>query len=76
MDTLGYEDNRAIYKPANDSSCVIYFAFDLRSVTISQALTDPHSGCGFSPGVIIPGIFEKTSSDAPVIQDQSQHGGE
>jgi hypothetical protein len=76
VDTLGYEDNRAIFKPANDSSCEIYFAFDLRSVTISQTLTDPHSGCGFRPGVIIPAIFEKTSSDVPVIQDQSLHGSD
>ena len=74
MDTLRYENNRAIYKPANDSSCAIYFSFELRSATISQVLTDPHSGCGFSPGVIIPAIFEKTSSDIPVIQDQSPHG--
>jgi len=74
MDTLHYEDNRASYKPANDSTCAIYFAFGLRSVEISQALTDPHSGCGFRPGVIVPAVFEKTSSDVPVIQDLSVHG--
>ena len=75
MDTLYYnQDNRAIYQPANDSSCAIYFAFELRSVTISQVLSDPHSGCGFRPGVIIPAVFEKTSSDIPVIQDLSHHG--
>jgi len=74
MDTLSYDGSRAIFKPANDSSCDIYFVFELRSVGISQVLTDPHSGCGFRPGVIIPAVFEKTSSDVPVIQDLSVHG--
>jgi hypothetical protein len=74
MDTLRYEDNHATFKPANDSSCAIYFAFELWSVAISQALTDPRSGCGFRPGVLIPAVFGKTSSDVPVIQDLSSHG--
>jgi hypothetical protein len=74
VDTLHYEENRAIYHPAGDSSCVIYFGFDWHSAAISKALTDPHSGCGFSPGVLIPAIFDKTSSEVPVIQDLSQHG--
>jgi hypothetical protein len=75
MDTLHYDDNRAIYKPANDSACAIYFAFGWKSVEVFEALSDPHSGCGFSPGVIIPAVLEKTSSDVPVIQDLSLHGG-
>jgi hypothetical protein len=74
VDTLPYEDNRAIYNPAGDSSCVIYFVFDPRSAAITKALTDPHSGCGFRPGIIIPAVFEKTSEDIPVIQDLSLHG--
>ena len=74
IDTLSYDGNRTIFRPANDSSCDIYFAFELRSVEISQVLTDPYSGCGFRPGVIIPAVFEKTSSDVPVIQDLSVHG--
>jgi hypothetical protein len=74
MDTLQYVDNRVVYKPSNDSSCVIYFAFLSKSVEISKALTDPHSGCGFSPGVMIPAVLEKTSSDAPIIQDLSERG--
>ena len=74
VDTLHYEENRAIYHPAADSSCVIYFAFNVRSVAISKALTDPHSGCGFYPGVVVPAVFDKTSSEIPVIQDLSLHG--
>ena len=34
MDTLAYEDNRVVYAPARDSSCSIYFAFDLNTVEI------------------------------------------
>jgi hypothetical protein len=74
MDTLRYEDNRAVYRPSNDSSCIIYFAFLNKSVEISKALTDPHSGCGFSPGVMIPAVLDKTSSDVPIIQDLSKRG--
>jgi hypothetical protein len=74
MDTLHYLDNRAVYQPANDSACAVYFAFALRSVEVYQALTDPHSGCGFRPGVMIPAVLEKTSSDVPVVQDLSSHG--
>jgi hypothetical protein len=74
MDTLQYEDNRAIYAPANDSSCKVYFSFQLRSAEVSELLTDPHSGCGFRPDVMIPAVLEKTSSDIPMIQDLSLHG--
>ena len=74
MDTLHYEDNRAKYKPGNDSSCAIYFEFALRSVEVIKAETDPHSGCGFSPGVMIPAVLDKISSEVPVIQDLSVHG--
>jgi hypothetical protein len=74
MDTLYYDDNRAVFGPANDSSCSIYFQFGERSVEVYQAMTDPHSSCGFRPGVIIPAVFGKTSDEAPVIQDLSLHG--
>jgi len=74
VDTLRYEDNHAIYAPAGDSSCTVYFSFQLRSVEVSELLTNPHSGCGFRPGVMIPAVLEKTSSDIPVIQDLSLHG--
>jgi hypothetical protein len=74
IDTLHYADNRAIYKPVNDSACAIYFAFESRSVEVIKVLTDPRSGCGFGPGVMIPVMLQKTSSDVPVIQDMSLHG--
>jgi hypothetical protein len=71
LDTLHYEDNRVSYHPVGDSSCSIYFAFDEKTVEIFEVLTDPHSGCGFLPGVLVPAILEKTTSDNPVIQDLS-----
>jgi hypothetical protein len=74
MDTLTYADNRAVFQPSNDSSCSIYFAFKERSVEVFQAMTDPHSSCGFRPGVIVPAMFGKTSDEVPVIQDLSLHG--
>jgi hypothetical protein len=73
-DTLHYYDNRAVYKPAADSSCSMYFSFDSRSVELDQSISDPHSNCGFRPGVIIPVVVTKTSTETPVIQDLSVQG--
>jgi hypothetical protein len=74
VDTLGYKDNKVVYIPTADSSCSVYFSFDKRTVEIFKFLTDPHSGCGFRPGVLVPSIFQKTSSEIPVIQDLSGQG--
>ena len=74
IDTLHYQDNRAVYKPVNDSACAIYFAFEQKSVEVFEEVTNPHSGCGMGPGVMIPAVLAKTSSEAPVIQDLSLHG--
>jgi|ERR1700748_1914565 len=74
MDTLRYEDNKVVYTPNTDSSCSIYFAFGRKSVEIFQTLTDPHSDCAFGPGVLKAAVYQKISSDIPVIQDLSGHG--
>jgi hypothetical protein len=74
LDTLDYENNKAVYIPTNDSSCSVYFSFDKKTVEIFKFLTDPHSGCGFRPGVLVPSLFQKTSSEIPVIQDLSAQG--
>lgn len=74
IDTLSYEDNRAEYRPAADSSCSVYFSFDDHQVEISQSVSDLNSGCGFRPGVIVPVLVPKTSAEVPVIQDLSVHG--
>lgn len=74
LDTLHYKENFAIYRPMNDSTCAIHFSFEYWSVSVSEELSDPHSGCGFRPGVMVAAVFDKTSSDIPVIQDLSSHG--
>ncbi|HXD79086.1 MAG TPA: hypothetical protein VN616_14815 [Puia sp.] len=74
LDTLRYDDNRAVFRPRADSSCAFYFSFDPHAVEVDKGSSDPNSGCGFSLGVIIPAILQKTSSDVPVIQDLSDHG--
>lgn len=74
LDTLHYEDNKVVYTPGSDSSCSIYFTFGRKSVEIFQTLTDPHSGCGFHIGVLKAAVYQKISSDIPVIQDLSGHG--
>ncbi|HEV2354797.1 MAG TPA: hypothetical protein VGR89_11165 [Puia sp.] len=76
VDTLPYDDNRAVYRPGSDSSCSIVFSFAIRSAQVSQVVNNPGSGCGFRPGVIEPELLHKTSSGIPVIQDLSVHGSQ
>ena len=74
IDTLTYEENRIYYTPGKASSCTVLFSFADREVAITQIYSDPHSGCGFGGGVLIPATFRKTSGDIPIIQDLSLHG--
>jgi hypothetical protein len=74
LDTLRYEDQQAIYTPPGDSSCSIFFEFDFNSAKVSVAHRELHSACGFHPGVLVPALLEKTSSEIPVIQDLSGRG--
>ena len=74
LDTLHYEDNRFVFIPADDTSCAIYFVFTLKSVEIDRLSGNPQGGCWFSPGVLEPAVFDKTSSDIPVIEDFSGRG--
>jgi hypothetical protein len=74
IDTLDYEEDRTFYQPAHDSSCFLIFIFRFRTVEIMEVYSDPHSGCGFQQGIMIPATFEKSSSDVPVIQDLSKRG--
>ena len=74
LDTLHYEDNRFIYIPTDDASCAIYFLFKPRSVEIDRVSSNPLVECGFRPGVLEPSVFDKISSDIPVIEDLSGRG--
>lgn len=74
IDTLDYEEDRTYYQPANDSSCFLVFIFRFNTAEIMEVYSDPHSGCGFAAGIMTPAIFEKSSSDVPVIQDLSKRG--
>jgi hypothetical protein len=74
LDTVGYEDNRFLFRPAKDSGCFLILTFSLRVVDIMEVLYDPRSGCGLAPGVMEAATFQKVSSEVPVIQDLSARG--
>jgi hypothetical protein len=74
LDTVAYNEDNFMYQPGNDSSCSIFFYFKRQSVEIVKFLSDPHSGCGFAPGVLIPAVFPKTSDNTPIIQPLGGHG--
>lgn len=72
LDTLAYADDIMHYRPANDSTCSLVLSFHPREVELMEVFMDPHSGCGFAPGVMAPAVFDKISSEVPVIQDLSK----
>jgi hypothetical protein len=74
LDTVGYEDNRFLFRPAKDSGCALILTFSMRDVDIMEVLSDPRSGCGLAPGVMEAATFRKVSSEIPVIQDLSARG--
>jgi hypothetical protein len=74
MDTLKYEDNRIYYQSGRDSSCSLVLSFDVHNVELIEISNDPQTGCGYGRGVLTPAIFDKSSSEVPVIQDLSRQG--
>jgi hypothetical protein len=74
LDTVDYEDNRFLFRPAKDSGCALILTFSLRDVDIMEVLYDPRSACGLAPGVMEAATFQKLSSEVPVIQDLSARG--
>lgn len=74
IDTLSYQDNVVIYQPSKDTTCAVHFYFAPQKVELLQVMSDPHSGCGFDPGVFVPVAFPKISSDIPVIQSLAGRG--
>ena len=74
LDTVGYEDNAFLFRPAKDSGCALILTFRVQYVDIMEVLKDPRSGCGLAPGVMKAATFRKVSSEVPVIQDLSARG--
>ena len=74
LDTLQYSDNFIKFRPKGDSSCSLILTFSARSVELMKVYSDPSTGCGFTPGIIVPVVLNKTSSAVPVIQDFATGG--
>lgn len=74
IDTLKYNEDMARYTPSCDSSCTMIFWFTDKTMELRGLYSNPTSSCGFASGVMKAAIFQKTSSDKPIIQDLSAHG--
>lgn len=74
LDTLEYNNNLIKFRPKGDSSCSLILMFSARSVELMKVYHDPSTGCGFTPGIIVPVTLHKTSSEVPVIQDFATGG--
>ncbi|HXB90744.1 MAG TPA: hypothetical protein VNU72_00580 [Puia sp.] len=72
MDTIKYEDNRIYYRSLRDSSCSLVLSFYANTMELMEIYSDPQSGCGYGPGVLAPAVFDKSSSEVPIIQDLSR----
>ncbi len=73
-DTVSYDETFATYRSTRDKDCNIVFFFSPTSAETQLVYSDPHCSCGFAKGVMISTVFEKKSSDEPVIQDLSSRG--
>lgn len=69
VDTLAYQNNRAIYRanPEIDPSCTITFDFTDEQVTVKEEADNYTAGCGFGYGVVAGGVFSKITSDEPLL---------
>ena len=68
VDTLSYNDNKAIYTDTeSDSTCKITFDFYKKGITVKEETSDYNSGCGFGHGVVANGFYKKTSSKMPIL---------
>jgi hypothetical protein len=72
MDTSIYEDNHLMYKLSKDTTCTLILLFNVHDVELMEIYSDPQNGCGYGPGLLIPAVFDKKSSEIPVIQDLSR----
>ena len=72
-DTFFYFDNRINYHSLKDTDCTITFVFNATYVETYFIHSTPECSCGFYKGVIIPAVFEKSSSDIPVIKNISRN---
>ncbi len=68
VDTLSYNDNKAIYTDTDsDSTCKITFDFDKKGIAVKEEASDYNSGCGFGHAVVANGFYKKTSSKIPIL---------
>jgi hypothetical protein len=65
IDTLFFQDNIAIYKTNEDSTCTMTFKFSGRGIKVGEKTADYNSGCGFGHAVVANGFYKKTSSRVP-----------
>lgn len=66
-DTLAYQNNKAVYKSEEDSTCRIDFIFYKNKVVVTEKTADYNSGCGFGHGVVGNGTYRKISGRVPEI---------
>ena len=70
LDTVVYDDNTVRYNPSGDAGCTLVFSFSPHAVELSETYGDEH-GCSFGRGALVPAVFDKYSSQVPIIKDLS-----
>ncbi len=69
IDTITYINNISHYIPNLDSLCTLSFYFTDSNVYINQKSDVNVGACGFGYGVYIDDIYNKASSESPIIKD-------
>jgi hypothetical protein len=76
MDTLKYEENRMRYRITKDSSCSLILLFNVNGVELVEVFANLENLDCCASDVLIPAVFDKKSSETPIIQDLSRQMGE
>jgi hypothetical protein len=73
-DTLLYQNNTAVYGPAEyDSTCKIILRFYPNRVVVDEQTANFNNGCDFGHGVVANAIFRKKTSRSPTKGEMAEN---
>lgn len=73
-DTLSYKQNVARWTPTDHPDYTILISFSPKEAETMQLFDGEEPRSSFGQNVMVSAVFEKSSSEVPVIQDLSVHG--
>jgi hypothetical protein len=73
-DTVSYAENMARWTPPDHPEYTLIISFSAKEAETMQLFDGEEPRSSFGEDVMVSAVFEKSSSDVPVIKDLSAHG--